>query len=262
MGALLTSLSAFAAAACNSPALGAFAGLERSRWEEFDAQGKSLLRERGTLTVSSLQASGRCSSIDWTAQWTHSHGMRDYDGVTSTQQPLQTQSRLRTQALTIAAWLPLEAAGWSVGSQLGYRQIQRDIANVGNVLGYPEQFEAVQAGLGMRYQAALGERVRFAAEGWLGADPGGRVSVDLPRADPVTLPLGKNHSLALSLQLEGGEAVQPGWSWHAEVAYRRDQTSAGAARALVRNGAIVGVALQPRIIQQHLGSNVALTYRF
>ena len=264
VGVLLAGLSVSGAAVatvCDMPAPGALAGLERSQWEEFDAQGTSLVRERGTLTVAGLQASGRCGRVDWTAQWTRSQGERAYDGVTTTQQPLQTQSQLRAQAVTIAAWLPL-GGGWAVGSQLGYRQLDRNIASTGSVLGYPEQFDYLQAALGARYQTALAEGVRLTASGWLGGGPGGRVRVDLPRADAVTLALGSSRLLALRLQLDGGESVQPGWSWQAGVAYRREQTGAGTAETLTRNGVAVGAALQPRFVQRHLETTAVLAYRF
>lgn len=262
LGALLVSLSgAVAAMECDTPALGALAGVERSQWEEFDAQGASLVRERGTLKVTGLQAAGRCSSLDWTAQWTRSHGQRDYDGVTTTQLSLQTKSQLRAQALKVAVWLPLRE-GWAVGSQFGYRQIDRDIASTDRALGYPERFTYLQAALGARYQTALGERVRLTASGWLGGGPSGHVGVDLPRAAPVTLSLGTNRLLELSLQLDGGELLQPGWSWQAGMAYRREQTGAGSPEVSTRNGVPVGVVWQPRFVQQHLLTTAMLTYRF
>lgn len=261
-GALLASLWGTAAAApCGALELRALAGAERSQWEEFDAQGKSLVRERGTLEVAGLQALGRCGMVDWSAQWTRSQGQRGYDGLTTAQTPLQTQSQLQAQALTMAAWLPVNE-GWAVGTQLGYRQIRRDIASVGHVLGYPERFDYLQAALGVRYQAALGEQVRLSASGWLGGGPGGHVKVDLPRADPVTLPLGSSRLLALNLELDGGASARPGWSWRAGVLYRREQTGAGEAQALTRNGVTVGAALQPRFVQRHLGATAGLAYRF
>ena len=140
---------------------------------------------------------------------------------------------------------------------------ERDIAGQGNVLGYPERFAYWQAALGARYQAVLGARVRLTASAWLGGGPGGRVKLDLPRADPVTLNLGSSRLLALGLELEGGEAAtQAGWSWQAGVSYRREQTSAGPAKTLVRNGIPVGAALQPRFVQRHWGGTARVTYRF
>jgi len=261
-GALLAGLpTAVLAGACDTPVLGTLAGAERSRWEEFDARGQSLVRERGTLKMAGLRAVGHCAALDWEATLGRSQGARDYDGVSSTQQALQTQSALRAQVATLSAWLPL-GAGWSVGSQLGYRQIRRGIAASGPVLGYVERFDQLQAALGGRYQAALGQSLRLAASGWLGGGPGGRVRVDLPQADPVALPLGRHRLLVLGLQLEGGEPLGAGWSWQAGLAYRREQTGAGDARALLRNGVPVGAALQPRIVQQHLGASAAAVYRF
>lgn len=251
-----------AAVDCGAPRLGALAGAERSQWEEFDAQGRSLVREQGTLKVVGLQMAGQCRTLDWSVHWTLSRGERDYDGLTSTQAPFQTHSRLQAQHLAVHAWLPMNA-GWSMGSQLGYRHTERDIAGKGNVLGYPERFGYWQAALGARYQAGLGERVRLTASTWLGGGPGGHVKLDLPSADPVSLKLGSNRLLALALELEGGEAAtQPGWSWQAGMSFRREQTSAGTAKALLRNGIPVGAALQPRFVQRHWGGTARVTYRF
>ena len=254
--------SVVAAADCGAPGLGALAGAERSQWEEFDAHGKSLVREQGTLKVVGLQVAGQCRTLDWSAHWTLSRGERDYDGVTSTQAPFQTQSRVQAQHLAVQAWLPVHA-GWSMGSQLGYRHAERDIAGQGNVLGYPERFGYWQAALGARYQAALGERVHLTASAWLGGGPGGRVKLDLPSADPVTLNLGSSRMLALGVELEGGEAAtQPGWSWQAGMSFRREQTNAGTSKVLVRNGIPVGAALQPHFVQRHWGGTARVTYRF
>ena len=255
--------TAVAAADCGAPSLGALAGAERSQWEEFDAQGNSLVREQGTLKVVGLQAAGTCRTVNWSAHWTLSRGERDYDGVTSTQAPFQTQSRLEAQHMAVQAWLPVHL-GWSMGSQLGYRHIERDITGKGNVLGYPERFAYWQAALGARYQVALGAQLQLAVSGWAGGGPGGRVRVDLPRADPVTLPLGSSRLLALGVELGSPTAalVQPGWSWQLGVAYRHERIGAGDPRTLVRNGLPVGSALQPRIVQRHLGASAGATYRF
>lgn len=262
LGACLASLSAAAAAGvCEAPSLGALAGVARSQWEEFDAQGRSLVRERGTLNVSGLQALGRCRSADWSAQWTRSQGQRHYDGMSSMQTPLQTHSQLRAQALTLAAWWPVRE-GWAIGPQLDYRQIERRIASSGRVLGYPERFSYWQLALGARYQTVLGGQVRLSASGWLGGGPGGRVKADFPHAESVTLPLGSSRLLAVRLQLDGGEPVLPGWSWQTHVFYQREQTGAGAPEALMRNGVLVGAAFQPRVVQQQLGVAAGLAYRF
>ena len=251
------------AADCGSPTLGALAGIERSHWQEFDFQGKSLVREQGTLKTAGLQVTGQCHALEWAAHWTLSRGERDYDGLTSTHAPFQTQSHLQAQHLAVQAWLPV-SSGWALGSQLGYRHIERDIASQGSVLGYPERFGYWQAALGARYQTALSERLQLALTGWAGGGPGGRVQVDLPRADPVTLPMGASRLLALGVELGSPAAAlaQPGWTWQVGLAYRHERICVGASRTLVRNGLPVGSALQPRIVQRHLGTTAGATYRF
>ena len=248
---------------CSAPTLGALAGAERSQWEEFNAQGRSLLREQGTLKTVGLQLAGQCRTLDWAAHWTLGRGDRDYDGMTNTGAPFQTHSRLQAQQLALQGWLPVHA-GWALGAQLGYRHIQRDIAGQGSVRGYPERFGYWQAALGARYQRVLTEQLQLSVSGWAGGGPGGRVQVDLPRADPVTLPLGSSRLLALGVELGSPTAalVQPGWSWQLGVAYRHERIGAGDPRTLVRNGLPVGSALQPRIVQRHLGASAGATYRF
>lgn len=249
-------------ATCGTPALGAVAGAERSHWREVDAEGRTLVRERGTLQLAGLRLEGRCPNLDWSAQWTFSHGDRSYDGLTNTHAPFQSHSSLRVQRLSAQAWLPLHA-GWSVGSQLLYGQIERDIAGSGNVLGYPERFRYLQALLGARYQTALNTHMRLAVSAWLGGGPGGHVRVDLPRFDTATLPLGSSRMLALAAELQGGATSgQPGWSWHSSVSYQYEKTNAGDAKTLTRFGEPAGVARQPRFDQRHLSANLGATYRF
>lgn len=252
-----------AAADCGAPALDALVGVERSQWQEFNAQGRSLLREQGTLKTAGLQLAGTCRTLDWSARWTLSQGERDYDGMTSTQASLQTTSRLQAQQLAVQAWLPVHSQ-WTLGAQWGYRDLRRDIASQGSVFGYPERFGYWQAALGARFQTALSERLQLTVSSWAGGGPGGRVRVDLPRADPVTLPLGSSRLWALEITLGSPTTVvlQPGWSWQLGMAYRHERIGAGAPRTLVRNGVPVGSALQPRIVQRHTGGTAQATYRF
>ena len=252
------------AADCGAaPTLGALAGAERSQWEEWSSQGRSLLREQGTLTTLALELAGRCRTVDWSARWTLGQGQRDYDGRTNTGAPLQTHSRLQTQHLALQGWAPVHP-NWFVGVQLGYRHIERDIASQGSVLGYPERFGYWQAALGARYQVALGQRLQLAVSGWAGGGPGGRMRVDLPRADPATLVLGASRLLAWEVALHSPQADpgQPGWSWQLGLGYRHERTGASRSTALVRNGLPAGSALQPRTVQRHWGALAGATYHF
>ena len=250
------------AADCQPPVLGALAGVERSHWQERDAQGASLLHERGTLRLVGLEAGSHCSGVDWSARWTLARGERDYDGRTTAQAPFQTVTRIEAQQLAAQAWVPVQTA-WAVGAQLGYRHIDRDIAGRGNVLGYPERFGYWQAALGARYQAALGEQLRLTASAWLGGGPPGRVRLDLPRADPVTLRLGSSRLLALDLLLDGGKtAEQPGWAWQAGLTYRYEQHQAGPAQTLVLNETPGRSPPQPHTVTQHPSTTINATYRF
>lgn len=246
---------------CAAPASALSTGVERSQWEEFDAQGRSLLRETGTLKRIGLDVSARCARIAWTAQWTHSVGSRAYEGVTNTRAPVQTTSHLSSDALSLTGMTDLDER-WAFGGRLSYRQINRDIVGTGTVLGFPERYSYGLAALGARYQTRLGERMQLSAKAWVGGSTSGSVWVQLPHADSVTLALGTTRFLESFLQLESMPTAGYGWSWQARLNYRKEATAAGAVHALRRNGALVGAAMQPEMRQYQLSLDAAMRYRF
>ena len=228
-------------------------------------QGNSLLREDGDLRMGGLHLSGYCSAVQWNAQWTLSEGKRNYDGQTNTQARLKTTSRLKMHHGGLQAWLPLpRQSSWALGAMLGYRDISRDIASRGSVLGYPEHFRYLQAGFGGRYKTEISEQLQLTLTGWAGAGPKGRVKVDLPRADPTTLPLGNSRFASLGITIGSLETAQleKGWSWEMGASYRYDMIGAGEARPLMRGAALVGSASQPQIVQRHTSLTLATAYRF
>jgi len=246
---------------CAVPAPALSAGVERSQWEEFDAQGRSLVRETGTLERIGVDASTKCAGLDWTAQWSHGVGRRAYDGVTNTQVAVQSTSHLSSDALSL---IVMSALGehWAVGARLSYHQLNRDIDGAGTVLGYPERYTYGLASLGARYQLMLVEQLHLVLTGWLGGNTGGRLWVQLPRADAATLPLGSTALIESSVQLGSAPTSTTAWSWQAILNYRQELTAAGDARALLRNGVLVGAAAQPKLLQRLLGVHAVLRYRF
>lgn len=246
---------------CAAPVPALSAGVERSQWEEFDAQGRSLVRETGTLKRIGFDLTVQCAGLAWTAQWKHGAGRRNYDGVTNTQVPVRTTSHLASDALSLVGMAAL-GERWAVGGRLSYHQLDRDIDGAGTVLGYPERYTYGLAALGVRYQLMLGEQLQLALTGWLGGNTGGRLWVHLPHADAVALPLGRTALLESSVQLTSAPTTSAGWSWQAILNYRQEITAAGQAHALLRNGVLVGAAAQPSMRQDLLGVQAALRYRF
>lgn len=265
LGLLLAGLAGITSQAralnCTTPAPALIAGIERSQWREFDTQGNTLVHEAGTLNRIGLDVGARCTDVDWSAQWTHSTGARAYDGVTNTQVPVQTTSHVDSDALSLAGMFLLNER-WALGGRLSYHQINRGIDSTGTVLGFPERYTYGLAALGARFQTALGEHLRLALTGWIGGNTGGNVWVQLPHADAATLPLGRTSLLESSLQLGSVPATNAGWSWQVRLNYRLEATAAGAARALRRNGVLVGAAAQPEIQQRIFGVDAAVQYRF
>lgn len=248
---------------CVAPALGAQAGALRSHWEEFDAQGRSLVRERGTLRGTALSLDLPCGPRTWSAQLGWSRGTRDYDDLSNTGLPLASRSRIAATELALQGLQALDD-GWSAGLRLSHRRLRRVIADSGAVLGYPERFAYWQAGLGLRHERALTPALVMSATAWAGGGPGGHLSVQLPRTDPARLKLGRSRFAQLGLQIGSAPppSPTPGWSWQAGWHYLWERLDAGPAQALTRNGIPVGGAAQPRTEQRRQGLDLAVQYRF
>lgn len=247
---------------CSTPEPGLLAGAQHSHWQESDAQGRRLLRERGTLHMGGLALSGRCADVQWQARWTHSQGRRAYDGQSNVQAPVHTSSDVRVQRLVLQGWWPASQS-WAVGAQLGHARTARDIASSANARGYPERFEQLQFALGARYQPALSGPWRLGAAAWLGGGPGGQVRVALPGFDRARLPLGAARMAALELNLDGGAAPgERGWALHGALGLQRERLGAGSAQTLTRGGAPAGLAHQPRIDQRLWSARLQASYRF
>lgn len=251
-----------AQASCKAPSLGAFAGVERSLWREWDSAGQLLVKESGNLIRTGLELSSQCQWMDWNVQWSQSHGDRDYDGLTNRYSPLRTSSDIHSQSLRAQIWFPLHTA-WAIGGEINWREIKRHIASQGSVLGYPERFRYGQAGVGLRYQSEITPFVHLSSTLIAGGGPGGTNRISLPGFDPRELPLGKHRYASLGVEMSGGQTeIQPGFAWKVALHYRVEKNDAGEARALYRNGIVRGSAIQPRFKQNHLGANLMLSYRF
>jgi hypothetical protein len=248
---------------CSAPALGAHAGLVRSQWEESNAQGRLLVRERGTLRRAGVTVDGDCERWQWRLALTRSTGERAYDGVSNNNFPIQTTSGLAITDASAQLWTPA-VASWSGGLRVNHRELNRDIASIGQVRGYPERFSYWQAAVGLKHELALTPDVIVSGEGWLGGGAAGTLALSLPTADAAQLTLGSSKLAEIGLQIGSPvlAAGQAGWSWHARVDYQRQAIAAGPAKALMRNGIPVGGAAQPAIRQQALGIGAGVQLRF
>lgn len=243
---------ALAAAHCNAPAASAQTGVESSRWEEHNAQGQRLVRERGTLRQHRLVGHLRCADADWTLAWTLSQGARAYDGQTNTGTPVLSSSGLRAQELQWGVWWPVDGA-WALGAQLDWSQTRRELRSTATALGFPERFQHWRTGLGARFQHPVGDRLIVSASGWVGGGPGGDVRVEFPGYAPVNLPLGNSRFSALGLELSAPHMLDTrDWRWSSALVYQRQVFRAGDARVLFKAGQPVGTAWQPASLLQHL----------
>ena len=251
------------AGGCTAPQLSAQIGVVDSRWQEFNAQGQRVVSESGILHSTGLRLQGDCAGLQWAAQWSQARGTRDYDGVSSTGAAIQTHSALRQTQAQLELWAPV-ADALALGVRLGWTQVDRDLAGVGTVLGYPEQFRYLQAALGARYTVLQAAGVRLGLQAWVGGGPGGRSRLQLPNADAARLTLGSSQLAQLALQLEStaARAGAPGWNWQVRLQLQQEQMRAGPGQAITRNGLVVGGAAQPKTRQSATGLEAGLQYSF
>ncbi|APW39224.1 hypothetical protein RD110_20055 [Rhodoferax koreense] len=251
------------AGSCGSPVLDANVGTERSRWSEFDGAGGRLVKEGGWLKTVTVGAGLECAGWTWQGHVQHAQGNRDYDGRSNNGAPLQTSSDIRRQRLDLQAWRPGSEA-LAFGAQLNWTMLDRDIAGVGWVKGYPEQFRYLQAAVGARYAVSDIAGMRFGVEAWLGAGPAGHVTVQLPGFDEARLRLGRSQWARLGLSLSSTEAAPQvaGWGWQLRLDLRQENTRAGQPQPLYRHGVLAGGAVQPKFRQTSVGLDAGLRYRF
>lgn len=264
-GALALALTAAAggAAACTLDAA-LEAAPWASRWREVDAQGRTLVREHGTLTHAAAQLTGQaCAWGPWSARLTAEHGDRDYDGQTNSGMTLSTRSRLQQQGLALQG-LPWGNDHWRLGARLRWQRVNRDIQSTATASGYPERFDTLQAALVLALTGALGRMpVTWNVELAAGGGPAGRMRLQLPGYDAATLRLGSSRLLQADAQLQGPlGTADSGWQWQAGLHASSERASAGPVQALTRNGLVVGGASQPATRQQSLGLSAGIVHRF
>jgi hypothetical protein len=247
---------------CGPPAVSVHSGVDRSRWDEYNAAGQRLVRETGALHRHRLAAHRVCAHADWTLAWSFSQGERGYDGQTNKGARVLSSSDLRTHELQLSAWLPMQGA-WSLGAQAGWSQTRRELRSTTTALGFPEQFRHWGAELGLRVQQPLGDSLVASASAWVGGGPGGAVRVGLPGYAPVNLPLGSHRTAAVGLALSApsGSDAQ-GWRWSGALVVQRQAFRAGEARVLSKAGQAVGTAWQPQSLHQQVRWTVGASHAF
>ncbi|WP_397534088.1 hypothetical protein [Roseateles sp.] len=267
-----------AAAACAAPEPGAALWLGHSRWDESDAQGRRLLRESGTLAGARLSMALRCEGWHGEADAGWRAGQRDYRGLSSSGAAIRTHSDIEERSLRVSLWRPLlppsnGRAELALGLRGEWRGLDRDLASVGLVQGYPEQHRQAALALGLAaQQGRLGISSapagwHWGAELWLGGGPRGTVDVQLPTADAARLRTGRSAfgEAALSLRSPGfaAQSGPAGWAHELRLSLRDERIAAGPSAPLWRHGVLVGSASQPRhrLVDAGLQATVVWRYR-
>lgn len=252
-------LAASSAQACTGWTAGAALGTLASTWQEHAEQGQRLVRERGRLVRAQVSAEAACLGWAWRASAEQARGSRGYDGVSTTGTPILTGSRIRQSALGLDAMRAL----WpqtDLGLQAALHQTQRDIASAGLVQGYPETFSHLQLAVGARQRWATEGGGQLQLEGWWGASPWGRLQLDLPNADPTSLPLGQGRRWRALAAWQA--PLADGWSWRLQVQAEHIAWQRGPSRALRRGDVVVGGAWQPATRQSAWDVSLGWTRAF
>ncbi|WP_310386709.1 hypothetical protein [Roseateles sp.] len=249
-----------AQAACGVDAAALSAGAQDSRWNEHDAEGRRLLREQGRLPEAALALSAACGSWSGELSWRHAVGERDYAGLSNRGAAVQTHSSLRMDESTLSVQRPL-LGGIKLGLRAQRQATRRELASTGAVLGYPERHRHWVYALGALAEGAAWGESRWRLAAWVGGGPGGRVRIDLPIADPVTLRTGVMRQAELQLQWLSAPWAE-GWRSSLGLRWRGERIGAGDATTLWRQGVAVGGALQPRHELRSAGLEVGVLRTF
>lgn len=213
----------------------------QSDWQEFDAAGRRLVHEFGTLQGAELSAELDCGPWRLQTQWSQLDGGRVYDGQTSTGVPVVSQSQLRqTRSQFQAAFRVTDA--WRLGVRMSGQSTWRDIASAGGASGYPERFDWALVSLGAQWSATLGPG-QVVVAGWTGQQLTSSMALQLPGRDPTKLPLGPISQWELGL--EWRMPLHQAWALQADARHRVTDIQRGADVAIKRNGVAVGIAHQP-----------------
>lgn len=229
-----------------------------SDWNEFDASGRKLVHESGTLQGVELSAGLRCGDWSLQGQLSQLDGSRLYDGQTSTGIPVTSHSALKQlQGHLQASWNVTDA--WQLGGRYSGQTTWRDIASAGGASGYPERFDWTLLSFGSQWKTALGPGQLILAA-WVGTQLSSSMTLNLPGRDQATLPLGSIRQD----ELEAGWRTQlsPAWNLQADVRYRRTTIDQGADVVIKRSGLPVGVAHQPRTSVTDMPITIRIGYEF
>jgi hypothetical protein len=211
---------------------------QQQSWREWASDGRRLVDESGPLRgLSAAQrwSVGEATSIGVAAgaHW----GQRDYDGLSSRGQPVQTRSDIAQQMLRVDGATAMFGDRWQSTAALEFWQWRRRLRGTDTAAGYPERYRQGLALLGVRWS---GEPTSWQARAELAWGSGGRNRVALPGRDEASLPLGRVHGWRL-------QARSPSWQglWVGAGLERLD-FAAGEVRPITLQGVTVQAANQPR----------------
>lgn len=217
---------------------------QQQSWREWSSDGRRLVDESGPLRgLSAAQrwSAGETLTLGFSAgaHW----GRRDYDGVSSRGQPVQTRSDIAQQMLRVDGSMAVWGSAWQPTAALEFWQWSRRLRGTDTAAGYPERYRQGLALLGLRTSV---DPAAWLARAELAWGDGGRNRVALPGRDEASLPLGRVQGWRL-------QARSPAWQgWWIGAGLERLGFAAGESRAITLQGVTVQSANQPRTVFRRL----------
>jgi|AntRauTorcE11898_2_1112593.scaffolds.fasta_scaffold03131_3 hypothetical protein len=238
------------------------------QYREFDADGRELNREDGTLPGIRLTARGAGRRLFARADLSFHDGDVDYDGETQRGAPFRTDTdtRLVSASVELGGWIGSRPGRWGTYLRLARCAWERDIQGRGNVQGLFEEYRWTEVGGGVRrvwpQAGTTGWRHELSATGFTVVD--GEVDVALSRLqgsdlDDTTLDLGSEFGLRFRYT-----AIRPlanGLRLWIEPYYEYWEFGRSNTRPITSNGMATGGAVtEPRSESQRLGLAVGLAF--
>lgn len=229
-----------------------------SQWDEYNAIGRKLVHESGTLRGAQLSAAYQCNRWIYQTQLSQLSGSRLYEGQTSLGVPVNSNSNLQqTKTHFQANWLVTD--DWQIGARIENNSTSRDILSAGGASGYPERFDWTTLSVGAHWAIDLGPG-KLMLGALAGKSISSQLSVTLPGKDESKVALGSIKQFELSSGWS--MPIGPSWTLQADLGYRLTNIAKSNEFVVRRSGAAVGIAHQPRLNVVDMPVAIRIGYKF
>jgi len=224
-----------------SVAIGAYYNLG-SEHDEYFPSGSQILNERGMIPGGVIVASISCDRWMLDGELSLSSGVRDYKGMNTRGSPVNTISKIKSDASRLGiAWRLLEPL--DLMADVVLEQTSRDIVGTLDTQGYPETYDRRFVRFGARWSVPMAFGL-LTLSGLTSISGHQSEVVKLPGKDPASLSFQEPSQWELGFSLR--KMLNTATYLHVEYRYVNTTIKQSFPSVLTAAGNPVGVVYQPR----------------